>query len=265
MEICRIQCARIMLPCVKLMLIKDLQCWHSIVMFIYYFLYFSEDLSCLHFWVLDFRPPHVSEHRRNATSGNLLRVIAKTSIELWRFRNLKFLDTAFQNHLCRCHHFYTSLWYVQCKHLVVGRTKTYTPQPSVDAKGNITTFWNTKEIVDLDARDPAREAPRLPESEWKPTVVTAFSTNHLDVGLLLLRSLGKAASGQSTYNISVVVWTMDEFPPLARRALDCVVEEIKTVYKVPVEVRQFDFGAWPSWMRINQKRGYKGGRGKEHS
>lgn len=116
--------------------------------------------------------------------------------------------------------------------------------------------------MDLDTEDPAREPPSLSESEWQPTIVTAFSSNHLEVGLLFLRSVGRAAVGQSAYNISIVVWTMNEFPPSAKTAFACVIEELQSLYKVRTEVRAFPFEAWPSWMRINQKRGYNGGRGK---
>lgn len=115
--------------------------------------------------------------------------------------------------------------------------------------------------MDLDVEDPERQPPLLPESQWRPTVVTTFSSNHVEVGLLLLRSLGRIAAQQNKYNISVVVWTMNDFPSVARRTLACVVPELQTLYKVPTEVREFDFSAWPSWMRINQKRAYNGGRG----
>lgn len=95
--------------------------------------------------------------------------------------------------------------------------------------------------------------------------MTAFSSNHVEVGLLLLRSLGRVAAQQSEFNVSVVVWTMDHFPTIALTALSCVVAELKTVYRVETEVRAFDFNAWPSWMRINQKKGYQGGRGNAAS
>lgn len=145
---------------------------------------------------------------------------------------------------------------------MVGETGRYTRQPSQEEVEGLKVLWKTRKAVDLDTKDPAREPPSLSESEWQPTIVTAFSSNHLEVGLLFLRSVGRAAVGQSAYNISIVVWTMNEFPPSAKTAFACVVEELQSLYKVRTEVRAFEFEAWPSWMRINQKRGYNGGRGK---
>nr|PNR34819.1 hypothetical protein PHYPA_022717 [Physcomitrium patens] len=149
----------------------------------------------------------------------------------------------------------------QCKLLIVGETKRYTQHPSLSLLRKSNLLWDSEEIVDLDVEDPERQPPLLPESQWRPTVVTTFSSNHVEVGLLLLRSLGRIAAQQNKYNISVVVWTMNDFPSVARRTLACVVPELQTLYKVPTEVREFDFSAWPSWMRINQKRAYNGGRG----
>ncbi|KAG0569078.1 hypothetical protein KC19_6G064000 [Ceratodon purpureus] len=150
----------------------------------------------------------------------------------------------------------------KCEHLVVGATQKYTPQPSPSELQEYGFQWNKMLSVDLDVEDPARKPPSLPESEWQPTIVTAFSSNHAEVGLLLLRSLARVAAQQREFNVSVVVWTMDHFPTIAVQALACVVEELKTVYNVPTEVRAFDFNAWPPWMRINQKKGYNGGRGE---
>lgn len=149
-----------------------------------------------------------------------------------------------------------------CKRLVVGATESFTPQPSSIHIQKHGFQWERMETVDLDAEDPAREPPSLPESEWRPTIVTAFSSNHVEVGLLLLRSLGRVAAQQREFNVSVVVWTMNQFPARALQALSCVVKELQTVYNVQAEVRAFDFTAWPAWMHIDQKKGYKGGRGR---
>jgi hypothetical protein len=143
----------------------------------------------------------------------------------------------------------------------MGGTKKYNPQPSLDELKRYGFVWSSMEVVDLDRDDPARQPPSLPMSEWQPTIVTGFSSNHVEVGLLLLRSLGKMAFDQTEYSVSVVVWTMNEFPPIARRALACVVEELERLYNVPTEVRRFDFVAWPDWMRVNQKLGPNLGAG----
>ena len=150
---------------------------------------------------------------------------------------------------------------LQCEHLVVGATEKYTSQLSPSELQKYGFQWDTTKSVDLDAEDPVRKPLSLPESEWRPTIVTGFSSNHVEVGLLLLRSLGKVAAQQREFNVSVVVWTMDYFPTIALKSLACVVGELQSVYKVQTEVREFDFNAWPPWMRINQKKGYKGGRG----
>ncbi|KAG0600979.1 hypothetical protein M758_11G075400 [Ceratodon purpureus] len=150
----------------------------------------------------------------------------------------------------------------QCKHLVLGGTKKHGPQPSADELRRYNFVWNSMEIVDLDRDDPARQPPSLIMSEWRPTIVTGFSSNHVEVGLLLLRSLGKMALNQTEYSVSVVVWTMNEFPPMARKALACVAQELETLYNVPTEVRRFDFDAWPDWMRVNQKLGPNLGKGE---
>lgn len=117
------------------------------------------------------------------------------------------------------------------------------------------------EIVNLDVEDPARNPPILPESQWRPTIVTAFSSNKAEVGLLMLRSLGKVAAEQTEFNVSVVVYTLNRFPAIARRVLLCVINELQTVYKVPAEIRQFDFDAWPSWMHLNQTLSPNAGSG----
>lgn len=154
---------------------------------------------------------------------------------------------------------------LQCKHLVVGETKQYAAQPSLGELRKLNLEWRTAETVGLDSEDAARVAPSLPESEWRPTIVTAFSSNHAEVGLLLLRSLGRVAAQQSEFNVSVVVWTMNDLLAVASSALSCVVEELQALYNVPTEVRPFDFHAWPQWMRINQKLGYNGGRGQSQT
>lgn len=144
---------------------------------------------------------------------------------------------------------------------MLGGTKKHGPQPSADELRRYNFVWNSMEIVDLDRDDPARQPPSLIMSEWRPTIVTGFSSNHVEVGLLLLRSLGKMALNQTEYSVSVVVWTMNEFPPMARKALACVAQELETLYNVPTEVRRFDFDAWPDWMRVNQKLGPNLGKG----
>ncbi|XP_024403622.1 uncharacterized protein [Physcomitrium patens] len=149
-----------------------------------------------------------------------------------------------------------------CKHLVVGETKRYSPQPSWDDFRRYGFLWNTVEIVNLDVEDPARNPPILPESQWRPTIVTAFSSNKAEVGLLMLRSLGKVAAEQTEFNVSVVVYTLNRFPAIARRVLLCVINELQTVYKVPAEIRQFDFDAWPSWMHLNQTLSPNAGSGE---
>ena len=45
--------------------------------------------------------------------------------------------------------------------------------------------------------------------------------------------------------------------------LRCVVAEMNEKWKVPTEVREFKFSAYPPWMQINQTLGYFGGTGDE--
>jgi hypothetical protein len=122
---------------------------------------------------------------------------------------------------------------------VVGETKQYAPQPSPDELQAFNVHYEGLKVVDLDTEDPARTLPSFPESAWRPTIVTAFSNNHVEMGLLLLRSLGRVAELQSELNVSVVVWTMKEFPAVAAAALNCVVEELRVLHGVPTEVREF--------------------------
>jgi hypothetical protein len=113
---------------------------------------------------------------------------------------------------------------------VVGETKQYAPQPSPDELQAFNVHYESLKVVDLDT---------FPESAWRPTIVTACSSNHVEMGLLLLRSLGRVAELQSELNVSVVVWTMKEFPAVAAAALNCVVEELRVLHGVPTEVREF--------------------------
>ena len=134
----------------------------------------------------------------------------------------------------------------------MGGTKKYNPQLSLDELKRYCFVWSLMEVVDLDRDDLARQPLSLPMSKWQPTIVTGFSSNHVEVGLLLL---GKMAFDHTEYNVLVVVWTMNKFPPIARRALACVVEELERLYKVPMEIQRFDFIAWLDWMRVNHKLG----------
>ena len=154
---------------------------------------------------------------------------------------------------------------VNCETLVVGQTKKYVQQACGEWTDRIS--YKKLEIVDLDALDPAYQPPLLPA--WRPTVVTAFSRNHFKYGLLLLRSLGNAASNPTVskkYSVSMVVWTMDEFNEVEKKYLDCVIQELKEV-GVEAEVRRFPFENYPTWMRLNASliANHDGGKGALHS
>ncbi|PTQ42609.1 hypothetical protein MARPO_0029s0112, partial [Marchantia polymorpha] len=87
----------------------------------------------------------------------------------------------------------------------------------------------------------------------------------LDLGLFMLRSLGKAAKEgvlELGTGVSVVVWAMEIFKPEDQKILDCIIDELNTEYNVRAEVRLFDFSAHPQWMPLNQSLGYFGGTGE---
>jgi hypothetical protein len=108
--------------------------------------------------------------------------------------------------------------------------------------------------VDLDKSDPLASPQLPPMAEWRPTIVTGFSRNHLRVGLLLMRSVGKSALNpivSKHYNVSLVVWVMEEFNSSETNYFDCQVRELKEVYHIDVEVRKPDFTKYPVWMHIN--------------
>ncbi|KAL2612056.1 hypothetical protein R1flu_023748 [Riccia fluitans] len=109
-------------------------------------------------------------------------------------------------------------------------------------------------VVNLDEESPDRSPPNLPREKWRPTIITAFSGNHFPVGSLLLRSLakaGKEAADAGMFNISVVVYSMEEFNSTLRGIFDCVVREMNEVYHIPTEARVFNFSAVPEWMRLD--------------
>lgn len=149
----------------------------------------------------------------------------------------------------------------KCGKLVAGSSKRFVPQ--VSEEWSAAVEWQSRRVVDLDCADPSHEAPALPEKDWQPTVVTGFSSNHMTVGLLLLRSIGKAVKdGGGMFNVSVVVWAMEQFDDEHQDLLDCVMNELIHEYGVKAEVRLFNWSAYPSWMRINQNLGYFGGTGE---
>jgi hypothetical protein len=109
--------------------------------------------------------------------------------------------------------FFFGVFQEKCKTLVVGETKKYVEQAC--AKWTDRFQYKDLKIVDLDEPDDPAPQVTLPSmATWRPTIVTGFSRNHLHVGLLLLRSVGKAASNPivyKLYNGSLVVWVMEEF------------------------------------------------------
>jgi hypothetical protein len=69
-----------------------------------------------------------------------------------------------------------------------------------------------------------------------------------------MRSVGKSASNpivSKHYNVSLVVWVMEEFNSSETNYFDCQVRELKEVYHIDVEVRKPDFTKYPVWMHIN--------------
>jgi hypothetical protein len=153
----------------------------------------------------------------------------------------------------------------RCKTLVVGETKKYVEQ----ARAKWTDWFQYEDlkIVDLDKPDDPAPQVVLPTMvTWRPTIVTGFSRNHLRVGLLLLRSVGKAASNPIVtkhYNVSLVVWVMEEFNSSETKSFDCTVQELMDVYHINVEVRKPNLTKYPVWMRINPSHFNinEGGRG----
>jgi hypothetical protein len=140
----------------------------------------------------------------------------------------------------------------RCKTLVVGETKKYVQQACANWTDGF-QYENLK-IVDLDKPDPLASPQLPPMAAWRPTIVTGFSRNHLRVGLLLMRSVGKSASNpivSKHYNVSLVVWVMEEFNSSETNYFDCQVRELKEVYHIDVEVRKPDFTKYPVWMHIN--------------
>lgn len=139
---------------------------------------------------------------------------------------------------------------VKCKTLVVGHSTKYVEQACSAWTRKI--YYKEREVVYLDTPDSAQQAVTL--AEWRPTIVTAFSSNHFKYGLLLLRSIGKQASSfrvRKSYNVSVVAWTMDEFTPKQEQYLNCVIQELDAL-GVKAEARKFPFEEYPVWMRLDK-------------
>lgn len=148
---------------------------------------------------------------------------------------------------------------IRCGTTVVGDSARYVPQLTLEWAQLMQ--WQSLRVVNLDDEDPARAGPGIPRENWRPTVVTAFSTNHFAVGSLLLRSLakaGKEAADAGLYNVSVIAYQLEEFNSTLQPLLDCVVREMNEEYNVNTELRLFNFSAVPAWMRINESRGYSG-------
>lgn len=145
---------------------------------------------------------------------------------------------------------------VRCEHLVVGNSSRNLPQlPTFESQTAGSFTWQQMHVVEFDAPVRHSRAPAL--FRVRPTVVTGFSANHLSAGMLLLRSIAKAAADASGtrpgFEVSVVVWAMDEFGGKDKEDLECVVREMKATSGVEVEVRRFKFWAFPEWMRIKQR------------
>jgi len=158
----------------------------------------------------------------------------------------------------------TLLLQASCETLIVGETKKYVEQACAIWTDKL-QYKNLK-IVNLDEMDPASQPPTL--MTWRPTIVTGFSRNHLRVGLLLLRSVGRAAANpivSKHYNVSLVVWVMEEFTSSETEHLNCTIKELKDVYHINVELRKADFAKYPTWMRINPSlfNIQEGGRGED--
>ena len=163
--------------------------------------------------------------------------------------------------------------------MVVGNTSRFVNQMSI--RGARSFRWQRMHLVDLDTVEDSPAFGWTHDNEarvddqaagimsMRPTIVTGFSGNHLSVGLLLLRSIGRGAQDarinhrRPEFNVSVVVWTMERFVDKDADDLRCVVAEMNDKWKVPTEVREFDFSAYPPWMQINQTLGYFGGTGDE--
>ncbi|XP_024390547.1 uncharacterized protein [Physcomitrium patens] len=144
---------------------------------------------------------------------------------------------------------------VICKDMVIGNTSQHHPQLTPSGNLHVGSFkWRKMHVVDFDAAALGSHAPAV--ASIRPTIVTAFSANHLSVGMLLLRSIGKAAFSawkrNPSFNVSVVVWTMEEFKGKDRDDFRCVLSELENKWKLDVEVRRFKFWMYPKWMRINQ-------------
>ena len=164
---------------------------------------------------------------------------------------------------------------IRCDDMVVGNTSRFVNQMSIP--GARSFRWQRMHLVDLDTVEdsPAfgrtHDEARVDQAAGivRPTIVTGFSGNHLSVGLLLLRSIGRGAQDarinhlRPDFNVSVVVWTMERFVDKDADDLRCVVAEMNDKWMVPTEVREFDFSAFPPWMQINQTLGYFGGTGDE--
>lgn len=151
---------------------------------------------------------------------------------------------------------------VKCKKLVVGHSTRYVEQAC--PAWTYDMFYEELLVVDLDTPDPRQQPPVL--AEWRPTIVTAFSSNHFKYGLLLLRSIHKAApSIRANYNVSVVAWTMDELSREQENYLNCVLLEL-AVSGIHAETRKFPFLDYPSWMRLNKSliAIHDGGKGTMH-
>jgi len=110
--------------------------------------------------------------------------------------------------------------------MVVGKTSQYLPQLSTFE--NQTTgrlVFRQMHVVNFDALADA-QMPVV--AGVRPTVVTGFSANHLSAGLLLLRSISRAAftakERNASFSVSVVVWAMEEFRGKDRDDLRCVVK-----------------------------------------
>lgn len=146
--------------------------------------------------------------------------------------------------------------------MVVGKTTRFVKQLS--EVGMSSPTWGHLHFVDLESS--SFQMPSL--AAIKPTIVTGFSQNHLIVGLLLLRSIGKVVADareiNESFDISVVVWAMDKFTGNGEKEFLCAITELKEQWKVSIEVREFDFMALPTWMQINESLGHFGGTGRSH-
>lgn len=139
---------------------------------------------------------------------------------------------------------------MDCRTLVVAHSTKYVEQACPAWTREI--YYKEREVVYLDTPDLTQKPVDLPE--WRPTIVTAFSSNHFKYGLLLLRSIGRQASSfrvRERYNVSVVAWTMDEFTLKQKKYLNCVILELAAL-GVKAEARKFPFEEYPVWMRLDK-------------